>query len=94
LGFTQYFFGAVVLILKQIFRSEGFFNFIEDVTADVKGPEKNIQFIYLPVTIYSINGISSSVADPDPVLFLPHGSGIQNNFFPDPGSGSYCMKLK
>jgi hypothetical protein len=22
------------------------------------------------------------------------GSGIQNNFFPDPGSGSYCMKFK
>ena len=38
LGFTQYFLGAVVLILKHTFRSDGFFSFIEEVTAEVKGP--------------------------------------------------------
>lgn len=38
-GLTQYFFGAVVLILKQTFFSEGFVNFIYEVTGEVNGPE-------------------------------------------------------
>lgn len=41
-GRTQYFFGAVVLILKRIFLSVGFFNDICDVTGCMNGPiEKN-----------------------------------------------------
>jgi hypothetical protein len=40
LGLTQYRFGAVVLILKQTFRSEGFRSVIVDETAVVKGPTK------------------------------------------------------
>jgi hypothetical protein len=38
LGFTQYRLGAVVLILKQTFLSEGFFSFMKEDTAVVKGP--------------------------------------------------------
>ncbi len=40
LGFTQYLFGAVVLILKHTLRSEGFVKVIKDDTAEVKGPSK------------------------------------------------------
>lgn len=39
LGRTQYFFGAVVLILNKIFLSVGFFRLICDVTGCVNGPE-------------------------------------------------------
>jgi len=39
LGLTQYLLGAVVLILKQTFRSDGFVKFIKDETAEVKGPK-------------------------------------------------------
>lgn len=42
-GRTQYFFGAVVLILKPIFSSEGFVSFIYDVIGFLNDPatEKN-----------------------------------------------------
>lgn len=40
LGLTQYRFGAVVLILKQTFRSEGFLRVITAEAAVVKGPIK------------------------------------------------------
>jgi hypothetical protein len=35
-----------------------------------------------------LNTVFSSVADPDPGsgAFLPQGSGIRDEFFPDPGS--------
>ena len=39
LGLTQYRFGAVVLILKQTFRSVGFRSVMTEDTADVNGPE-------------------------------------------------------
>lgn len=39
LGRTQYFFGAVVLILKSTFLSDGLVNFIYDVIGTLKGPE-------------------------------------------------------
>ena len=39
-GLTQYRFGAVVLILKQTLRSDGFVRRIEDETWLVKGPER------------------------------------------------------
>lgn len=41
LGRTQYFFGAVVLILKRIFLSVGFFRVMCEVTGCVNGPAKN-----------------------------------------------------
>lgn len=41
LGRTQYFLGAVVLILNKTFLSEGFINFMYDVTATLKGPANN-----------------------------------------------------
>lgn len=39
-GRTQYFFGAVVLILKQTLCSDGFLSLIYEVTGAVKGPTK------------------------------------------------------
>ena len=39
-GLTQYLLGAVVLILKQTLRSDGFNSFITEDTADVNGPEE------------------------------------------------------
>lgn len=41
-GRTQYFFGAVVLILKRIFLSVGFFNDMCDVTGCMNGPMKKV----------------------------------------------------
>lgn len=38
-GLTQYFLGAVVLILNITFLSEGFVSFIYEVTGTLKGPE-------------------------------------------------------
>jgi hypothetical protein len=37
----------------------------------------------------------SSVADPDPgsSAFLPPGSGIRDEFFPDPGSGPFFDEI-
>lgn len=46
LGRTQYFFGAVVLILNNTFLSEGFVNFIYDVTGTLKGPVKCVYFLF------------------------------------------------
>ena len=43
-GFTQYLFGAVVLILKQTLRSEGFVSVITDETAWWKGPANQFQW--------------------------------------------------
>jgi hypothetical protein len=40
LGRTQYFLGAVVLILNATFLSAGFFRLMCDVTACVNGPKK------------------------------------------------------
>ena len=40
LGRTQYFLGAVVLILNATFFSVGFFRLMCDVTGCVKGPKK------------------------------------------------------
>ena len=51
-GFTQYLFGAVVLILKQTLRSEGFVSVITDETAWWKGPAN--QFQWLDNTIMGI----------------------------------------
>lgn len=41
LGRTQYFFGAVVLILNKIFLSVGFFRLMCDVTGCVNGPAED-----------------------------------------------------
>jgi hypothetical protein len=38
LGRTQYFFGAVVLILNNTFLSDGFVSFMYEVTGALKGP--------------------------------------------------------
>lgn len=46
LGRTQYFFGAVVLILKRIFLSVGFFRVMCEVTGCVNGPAKKYE-IYM-----------------------------------------------
>lgn len=45
LGRTQYFFGAVVLILNKIFLSVGFINLICEVTLELNGPLKKIKKI-------------------------------------------------
>lgn len=44
-GRTQYFFGAVVLILNKIFLSVGFFRLMCDVTGCVNGPAGSKQFL-------------------------------------------------
>lgn len=42
-GLTQYRLGAVVLILKHTFFSEGLVSLMTDDTADVKGPKRGEQ---------------------------------------------------
>lgn len=46
LGRTQYFLGAVVLILNAIFLSVGFFRLMCDVTGCVNGPKNNKEYGY------------------------------------------------
>lgn len=40
LGLTQYFLGAVVLILKHTLLDVGFVSFMNEVTGEVNGPGK------------------------------------------------------
>lgn len=58
LGRTQYFLGAVVLILNATFLSDGFFRLMCDVTGCVNGPKKNqIKSIDEIVKSYGRSGV-------------------------------------
>jgi hypothetical protein len=51
------------------------------------GTQMSLRRCAIPVPVPVV-----SVADPGSGPFLTQGSGILNNFFPDPGS--YCIKFK
>lgn len=61
LGRTQYFLGAVVLILNITLLSDGFVNFIYEVTGALNGPENrnyifNVNIHKRVYTFYYLNG--------------------------------------